>query len=311
MGAGKILFSSDIDDPVAWGAAVRALRPDLEVVDWRAAAEPEAFEFALLWKPPPGGLGPYRNLKAIQSLGAGINQLDLSTLPPGLPLARLIDPHLTETMVDYAVTAVYRHFRGFDRFERQGRERRWAHEEPPTKADFPVGVMGLGVLGGAVAQRIRALGFPVTGWSRSRHPIDGIEVFAGREELPAFLASARGFVCVLALTEHTAGILNRETMGAMRPGSCIINMGRGGHLVEGDLAALVRAGHIAGATLDVLSQEPVPADHPFYDLPEILVTPHVAGGIAPRSAAPIVIENFDRAMAGTPLLNLVDPARGY
>ncbi|MBY6262763.1 glyoxylate/hydroxypyruvate reductase A [Azospirillum sp. 412522] len=309
--AGKILFSSDIDDPAAWAAALRALRPELELVDWRVAAEPETFDFALLWKPPPGGLGPYRNLKAIQSLGAGINQLDLGTLPPGVPLARLIDPHLTETMVDYAVTAVHRHFRGFDRFERQTRARRWAYEAPPAKADFPVGILGLGVLGGAIAQRLRTLGFPVSGWSRSPRPLDGITLFAGPEDLPAFLASARAFVCVLALTEHTAGILNRETMGAMPPGSYVINMGRGGHLVEADLAALVRAGHIAGATLDVLSQEPAPADHPFYDLPEVLVTPHVAGGIAPGSAAPIVIENFDRAMAGKPLLNLVDPARGY
>lgn len=306
----KILFSSDIDDPVAWGKAVRALRPDLDIVNWPDAADPAEFEFALLWKPPPGGLGAFTNLKGIQTLGAGINQLDLSALPP-VPLARMIDPSLTESMVDYAVAAVYRHFRGLDRFERNTRARHWQHEEPPHKADFPVGVLGLGVLGGAVAARLRAVGFPVTGWSRTARAVEGVEVYAGDDGLPAFLGSARAFVCVLALTPQTAGILNKETLGAMPAGSYVVNIGRGGHVVEPDLAALVRSGHIAGATLDVFAQEPLPADHPFYELPQILVTPHVAGGISPRTAAPTLIENYERALAGKPLLNMVDPARGY
>lgn len=306
----KILFSSDLDDPVAWARAVKARRPDIEVVNWPDAGDPTEFEFALLWKPPPGGLAPYSRLKAIQTLGAGINQLDLAALPP-VPLARMIDPGLTETMVDYAVAAVYRHFRGFDRFERLARAREWRFLPGPSKRDFPIGVMGVGVLGGAVARRLAELGFPVSGWSRSPRRIEGVACHAGPEGLAPFLAASRVLICVLSLTEETAGILNRDTLSALPHGSYLVNMGRGGHLVEADLVALIREGRIAGATLDVFVEEPLPRDHPFYDLPEILITPHVAGSISPETAAPTVIENFERARAGHPLLNAVDPARGY
>jgi glyoxylate/hydroxypyruvate reductase A len=308
---GRILFSSDIDDPVGWDAAVRALRPDMAVVDWRDVSDPAAFEFALLWKPPPGGLGAFTGLKAIQSLGAGVNQLDLAALPAGVPLARLIDASLTETMVDYAIAALYRHFRAFDRYERDTRARHWAHAAPPDKARFPVGVMGLGVLGGAIARQIHALGFPVHGWSRARKPLDGIVSHAGPEGLPGFMAAVRLVICVLPLTPATAGILNARTLAALPAGAFVVNIGRGGHVAEPDLAALVRDGHIAGATLDVFAAEPLPRDHSFYDLPQILVTPHVAGCISPWSAAGAVLENYDRALAGRPLINQVEPARGY
>ncbi len=306
-----ILFSSEIDDPVAWDAAVKALRPELSVVDWRAVSDPDACVFALMFTPPEGGLAPYRNLKAVQTLGAGINQLDLAGLPAGLPLARLVDPSLTDTMVDYAIAAVFRHFRAFDVFERDSREGRWAFAPPPDKADFPVGVLGLGVLGGAVARALSGLGFPVTGWSRTARTLEGVTVHSGEDGLRPFLASARVFICVLPLTEATRGILDRAAFAAMPAGSFVVNIGRGPHVVDADLVEAIRAGHIAGATLDVFHEEPLPGHHPFREVPEILVTPHVAGSISPRSAAPTVLENFDRAMRGEPLINAVDRARGY
>lgn len=307
----KILFASEGLAVGSWAEAVRALRPGLDVVDWRDPVDPEAIGFALLWKRPTTGLGRYPNLRAIQSLGAGVNQLDPATLPAGVPLARLVDPHLTECMVDYAIAAVFRHFRGFDRFERLARARRWAYEAPPTRPDFPVGVMGLGKLGGAVADRLAGLGFPVSGWSRTTREHPRVTCFAGQAGLPAFLRGVRLAVCVLPLTPETEGILNRETLGMLAPGSHLVNMGRGGHLVEPDLVDLIRSGHIAGATLDVFRTEPLPADHPFYDVPEILITPHVAGAPNPRTAAPRIVENFERAMAGLPLLDAVDRERGY
>jgi len=306
-----ILFSSDLDDPVDWARAVAALRPELKIVDWREVDAPETVEFALLWKPPPGGLGPYKNLKGIQSLGAGVNQLDLAELPAGIPLARLIDTSLTETMVDYAVAATYRHFRAFDRYERETRARAWNYATPARKADFPVGVMGTGVLGGATAACLAGLGFPVAGWSRSRRAVPGVTAYAGLEELPAFLGSVKMVICVLPLTAQTAGILDARTFALLPKGAYVMNMGRGAHLIEADLVAAIEAGQIAGATLDVFSTEPLPQDHAIYGRPEILVTPHVAGGIAPQTAAATVIENYDRTLAGKPLLNAVDPARGY
>lgn len=306
-----ILFSSDLDDPVDWARAVAALRPDLAIVDWRQVEAPETVEFALMWKPPPGGLQAYPNLRGIQSLGAGVNQLNLGDLPAGVPLARLIDPSLTATMVDYAVASTYRHFREFDRYERETRARAWNYAPPRAKADFPVGIMGTGVLGGATAARLADLGFPVAGWSRTRRDLPGITNYAGTDELPAFLGSVKLVVCVLALTPQTAGILNADTFAMLPRGAFVVNMGRGAHLVEPDLVAAIEAGHIAGATLDVFSAEPLPEASPIYGRPEILVTPHVAGGISPWTAAATVIENYDRTMAGRPLLNAVDLDRGY
>lgn len=310
-GGHTIVFSSDIDDPAEWDLAVKALRPDVAVVDWRAVEDPAACDFALMFTPPPGGLAPYTGLKGLQVLGAGINQLGIERLPPDLPLARLIDTTLTETMVDYALAAVLRHFRSFDVYERQTRERRWEFAPAPLRSSSPVGVMGLGVLGGAVASAFAGLGFPVHGWARSPREIPGVTVHAGEAELGTFLASARAFVCVLPLTPATRGVLDRAAFAAMPAGSVVVNIGRGAHVVEADLVAAIEAGHIAGATLDVFDTEPLPPGHPFYGRPEILVTPHVAGGITPQSAAPTVLENMDRALAGRPLVNAVDRTAGY
>lgn len=306
-----ILFSSDLDDPKAWADAVAARRPDLALVEWKDIADPASVEFALMWKPPACGLARFPNLKGIQSLGAGINQLKLADLPAGVPLARLVDASLTETMVDYAVAATYRHFRAFDRYERDTRARLWDYVPAPVKAQFPVGVMGIGVLGGAVARQLRDLGFPVAGWGRSKRDIEGVRCFAGTGELPDFLAACRLIVNVLALTPETTGILNAGTFDLMRNGSFVVNIGRGAHLVEADLVAAIEAGQIAGATLDVFSEEPLPPESPIYRRPEILVTPHVAGGISPLTAAATVIENFDRAVKGETMVNAVDLARGY
>lgn len=306
-----ILFSTSFGDFGVWAEAIRALRPDLELVDWPDVTDPDAVEFALLWKLPDNGLGQYRNLKGIQSLGAGVNQLNLADLPSGVPLTRMVDPGLTQTMVDYAVAATFRHFRGFDGFERDNLLGRWHFAEPRQRLDYPVGILGAGVLGGAVAMALRDLGFPVSIWSRSPRHFPTITAFAGQAELPAFLGRQQLVICVLPLTQDTTGILNRATFGMMPAGACLVNMGRGAHLVETDLLAAIESGHLAGATLDVAMVEPLPPGDPLYRCPKILMTPHVAGVSNPRTAVRSLIENFDRATAGLPLLNAVDPILGY
>jgi glyoxylate/hydroxypyruvate reductase A len=306
----KILFSSNLDRLPQWQEAFRQLRDDVMLVDWSSSEDPDAFEFALIWKPPPGGLHRYTRLKAIQSLGAGVNQLDVAALP-NVPLARLIDPALTESMTDYAIAAVFRHYRTFDAFERDTRERAWRYAPPEPKGAWTVGVMGLGVIGGAIAKALHALGFPVRGWARTRASIDGVDSFAGREELDAFLGGARILINVLALTPETEGVLDRAAMSRLPAGAFVVNIGRGGHLAEPDLVALLDEGHIAGATLDVLSEEPPALDNPLLGNPRVLITPHVAGVSNPETAARVVLENFDRALSGRPLMNEVDRTRGY
>lgn len=306
----KILFSSDLDRIGEWNATLGALRPGFELVEAGGEEDPDVFEFALIWKPPAGGLKRYPNLKAIQSLGAGVNQLDLAALPD-VPLARLVDANLTSSMVDYAQAAVLRHFRSFDVHERDSREGAWRFLQPTSKAEWPVGVLGLGEIGAAVARGVAGLGFPVRGWARSKRAIDGVETFAGSEALEAFLAGSRILINVLPLTPDTTGFLSAATLGALPRGAHLVNIGRGGHLVEADLVRLLDEGHVAGATLDVLSQEPPPAGHPLMGHPKVLVTPHVAGISSPQTALKVVLENYDRALAGRPLLHQVDRARGY
>ncbi|WP_439815085.1 2-hydroxyacid dehydrogenase [Zavarzinia sp. CC-PAN008] len=307
----QIVFSSDFGDGPIWKEAIARRRSDVELVEWSEVKDPDRIVFGLVWRPPPSGLGIYPNLKGLQSLGAGVNQLNLAELPKGVPLARLIEESLTETMVDYAIGSVYRHFREFDRFERETREAKWEFRFARFRREFTVGVMGLGVLGTAMADTLVKLGLPVIGWATSPKTIPGVESYVGDAELDTFLSRSKLLLNILPLTPQTADILNATTLGKLPKGAYVVNIGRGGHLVEPDLVALVKSGHIAGATLDVTKSEPLNSDSPLFTVPEITITPHIAGNIDPESACVAVLENYDRALAGQTLRNQVDLARGY
>jgi len=205
---------------------------------------------------------------------------------------------------------VLRHHRQLDHFEREQRSGRWSFALPPQAADRRIGIMGLGELGRAAARSLAGLGFPVGGWSRTRKELPGIETFdhAGWR---AFLARTDILVCLLPLTGDTAGILDAATFAGLRRGAFVINVARGAHLVEGDLIAALDSGQLAGATLDVFRDEPLPADHPLWRHPKVLITPHVASYCSPATAAKGVVENIVRARAGQPLIHQVDRGRGY
>lgn len=306
-----LLFLSPDDPAEAWRAALCAAIPDLDFRIWPDVGDPAEIDLALVWQPPPGELARYPNLRAILSLGAGIDGLLAQPGLPDVPIARMVDPSLTRTMTEYVVLATLRHHRAFDRFEREQRAARWSFALPPQAADRRVGVMGLGVLGGAAAASLAGHGFPVAGWSRKAKQLPGIESFAGPDGLPAFLARTDILICLLPLTRDTAGILNAATFAGLPRGAYLINVARGAHLVEDDLIAALDAGQLAGATLDVFREEPLPSDSPLWRHPLILVTPHVASYASPWTAAEEVAENIRRARAGEPLLHLVDRDRGY
>jgi glyoxylate/hydroxypyruvate reductase A len=247
----------------------------------------------------------------IQSLGAGVNQLDLKSLPRHIPLARLVDPGLNVSMRDYCVWAVLRHYRGLDLHAEHQPQKKWVYYIPPPKSAVSVGVMGLGELGGEVVRAVADLGFSVRGWSRSPKTIDRVACFSGPGGLREFASKTDILICLLPLTPETRGILGRPLFDMLPRGAKLINVGRGDHLVEADLIPAIDTGQIASATLDVFAREPLPQDHPFWTHPKITVTPHVAAFGAAVSAAPVVIENLRRAMAGKRLLNQVDIDRGY
>jgi glyoxylate/hydroxypyruvate reductase len=305
-----LMFLSADDPAEAWRKALLAEIPELDFRIWPEVGDPAAIDLALVWQPPPGELARYPNLRAILSLGAGIDGLLAQQGLPDVPIARMVDPSFTRTMTEYVVLATLRHHRQFDHFEREQRAARWSYAFPPQAADRRVGVMGLGVLGSAAAASLAAHGFPVAGWSREAKEL-GIESFAGRAGLPAFLARTDILVCLLPLTRDTAGILNAATFAGLPRGAYLINVARGAHLVEADLIAALDSGELAGATLDVFREEPLPAANPLWRHPKVLITPHIASYASPLTAAEGVAANIRRARAGQPLLHQVDRARGY
>jgi glyoxylate/hydroxypyruvate reductase len=305
------MFLSPDDPAELWREELCARMPGLEVRIWPAVGEPAEIDTALVWRPPPGELARYPNLKAILSLGAGIEGLIADPTLPNVPIARMVDPSLARTMTEYVLLAVLRHHREFDTFERAQRSRRWAYRFPPQAADRRIGIMGLGELGTHAARALVARGFAVFGWSRTPKAIKGVTSYAGRSELHAFLHQADILVCLLPLTAETRGILDAPTFESLPHGAHVINVARGAHLVEPDLIAALDSGHLGGATLDVFQTEPLPPESPLWAHPEVLVTPHVASYSLPATAADGVVENIRRARAGQPLRHQVDRARGY
>lgn len=307
-----LLFLSEADPVDEWRDALLSEIPDLDIRIWPDhVGDPADIDLALVWRPPPGELQKFPNLRAILSLGAGIDSfLDDVTLPD-VPLARMIDPSLTRTMADYVLLAVLRHHRQFDMFEREQRLSNWVFALPKSPGDRTVGIMGLGVLGQGAALALKAQGFDVIGWSRTAKSIDGIKTFHGEKQLQAFLTASEILVCLLPLTEDTKGILNASLFNQLPKGAYVINAARGDHLMSEDLIQALDSGQLTGATLDVFETEPLPAVSPLWLHERILITPHVASYCIPKTAAAGVAENIRLARAGKKLNHEVDRSKGY
>ena len=305
----RIYVHASATKPGPWVDALKAALPDAEVSAWTPGAPPA--DYIVVWAPPQQLLDEQPGLKAIFNIGAGVDALLPLRLPPQALLVRLDDAGMSVQMAEYVCQAVVRHVRELDVYEQATREGQWSYRKPRDRADFPVGVMGLGVLGERVARALQHFEFPVRGWSRSPRSIEGVQCFAGPGEFDAFLAASRVLVCLLPLTAETEGILNRRTLGRLQPGGYLINVARGGHLVEDDLLALLASGQLAGATLDVLRQEPPPPDHPFWRHPKITLTPHTSAR-TDRDASVAQIAGKIRALErGEPVAGVVDRVRGY
>ena len=279
---------------------------------WPDTGPRDAIRYALVWRQPPRSLARLPNLKAILVLGAGVDLvLDDPGLPANVPVARLVDAGLAGPMAEYGLYAALHFQRRMSDYFEQQRTVIWRRRDEMLARQWTVGVMGLGVIGATVAQRIAAQGYPVLGWSRSGKSVKGVEVFAGATGLELFLARTRVLVNVLPLTSRTRGILNSRTFSAMPRDSYVVNIGRGGHMVDADLITALDSGRLAGAMLDVFEQEPLPAAHPFWRHPKIIVTPHVAAPTLASESQAQVVENIRRLERGEMPLGLVDRAKGY
>ena len=308
-----ILFQSETANLAKWRQALADALPGAELrIGADDVEDPTEVDYAIAWKPPKGLLKQYPNLKAILSMGAGVDHLASDPeLPTHIPVVRLVDPGLTWGMTEYVVWATLAYHRRIREYRQLQAEHRWERLEVPLGPSRRVGVMGLGELGADAARALRAMRFEVAGWSNRRRQIDGVESFAGQAEMRKFLSRTEILVNLLPLTEETTGILNRHTLGELSKGACLVNAARGRHLVEEDLLELLGTGQIAEATLDVFREEPLPAGHPFWDHPRITVTPHEAAITPPETAAATIAENIRTIERGEVPSPVVDFTLGY
>lgn len=307
-----LLFACFEVDPAGWRAELKRELPELELRLWPDAGDPREIDYVLVWNHPCGFLKQFPNLRAIFSMGAGVDRLLLDPeLPQHVPLVRMADPGLAVFMKEYVVMRVLHYHRDMPAYEQQQRASLWRQLPPRETRERCVGVMGVGQIGGSCARALAELGFKVRGWARRGREIPGVTVIAGEGRLREFLSGIEILICLLPLTPQTRGILNAEHFALLARGAWLINLARGAHLVETDLLPALDSGQLAGATLDVFAIEPLPSEHPFWQDPRITITPHASALTRPETAVRRLAQNIARERAGLPLLDLIDRVTGY
>lgn len=307
------LIGSKTHDVDAWASALRGELPEIEVRVWPdGIGRPEEIEYTLLQRQIRVDYKAFPNLKAIFTLGAGVDHVAADpAVPAHVPIVRLVSPALVERMSEYVLYWVLHYHRDFHVYRRLERERRWHKLRGPDAARRRVGIMGLGRLGGDAAAKLAGLGFAVAGWSRTPKTLAGVEGFHGASGLADFLGRTEILVCLLPLTPGTAGIIDAANLALLPRGAFVINAARGEHVVDADLLAALDSGRLAAATLDVFPSEPLPADHPYWRHPKVTVTPHVASWNTIETAAAELAENLRRIGAGRAPHPVVDRTAGY
>jgi glyoxylate/hydroxypyruvate reductase A len=306
-----LLYKADPVRGEQWKRLFAEHAPDIEWRAWPDIGDPKDIRYLAAWQAPDDLETLLPNLEVLFALSAGVDQLDLDRLPTSLPVVRLLDPGITQGMCEYASFAVLSLHRDMLRYRQQQITRCWqAHLLKPA-AQRRVGVMGLGMQAQQILATLQTFGFALSGWARSEHNIVGVDCFAGDEQLPAFLGQCDIVICVLPLTEQTKGILNRQLFHHLPKGAALVNMGRGGHLIEEDLLEALASGQLSAAVLDVLQQEPAPPEHPFWQHPQILLTPHIAAMTQPESAFGVLLDNIRRHQRGESMLGQIDRQRRY
>ncbi len=310
MNGTEVVYGSDARRGAVWHAVFAKEAPDLALVDWSPERAATA-RYLVAWN-PPGDLGlAMPQLDVLFNLGAGTDHLPWAEIPGNVTVVRMVDPELTRSMVEYVILSVLAQHRDLPAYLAAQRAGVWQARPVRRAVDHVVGILGLGVLGTAVAVALTGLSFPVRGWSASPKAIPGVVTFAGRDALPRFLSEVRSLVCLLPLTDATRGLLDADLFDALPAGAGLVNVGRGGHLVEAHLAEALDSGHLSSAVLDVLASEPPRAGDPLFGHPRVIATPHVASMTYPATAARQVIQAVRHHRRGLPMDHVVDRARSY
>jgi glyoxylate/hydroxypyruvate reductase A len=304
-------------DAGPWRRRLEGLLPSHSIATLDEPFDRASIRYALSWRHPPGALAELPNLKVIFSLGAGVDHLFDDAALPDCRIVRVVDPDLTNRMSEWVVMHALVHLRQLRRYERQQRERVWADDDDqPKAAEVQVGLLGLGVLGADAATKLGALGFKVAGWSASGKSLPGVDCFHGPDGLKRLLAMTDILIVLLPLTEATRGLVDASLLGRLRQGGrlggpVLINAGRGGLQVEGDILAALDSGRLKGASLDVFEREPLPEDSRLWTHPAAYVSPHNASVSTPEAIAAFVARQIEAHERGEPLRHVVDRRRGY
>jgi glyoxylate/hydroxypyruvate reductase A len=301
-----------VEDPDLWR---RTLTAEIPGLDFRVApdlGDPTQVRMAAFdYKVPNGTLATMPNLGCIVYLGHGASDFLLRPdLPKGVPVMRLKDPGIIACMTEYVLLYLLSHRRLAATYRRYQADRRWQEDTPPFPSEVRVAILGLGSIGQRFAEVFVGLGYKVNGWARSRHQLPGVDCYHGPDQLAACLAPCDYVICILPETRETRDLVDARTLAMMKRGAYFISVGRGGLVVEEDLLAALDSGHLSGAALDVFRTEPLPTGSRLWMHPKVVVTPHAAG-VGQQGSLPHIAENYRRLLDGRPLINIVDPARGY
>jgi glyoxylate/hydroxypyruvate reductase A len=308
----RILLHRGDGNTDPWVKDFARFLPQAEVVVWQDGAAIAPCDYAVLFSPPAAMLADLAHVKAIFITGAGVDGImKFNEALPDVPVVRLADVGMGIQMAEYVTHYVLRYFRRFDEYDVQARNGTWQPLPQHQKADFSVGVMGAGVLGMHVLKALAPFGFPLRCWSRTPKEIDGVTSYAGMGQLDDFLAATRVLVCMVPLTSGTNNLLDRARLSKLPQGAYLINVARGALLAEPDLLTLIKSGHIAGATLDVFRNEPLPPPHPFWQEPRIVITPHISALTLRTESIEQMADKMKALAAGQPIADIVDRTQGY
>lgn len=285
--------------------------PDVHFASDAATVDPKSVRYLMTWVFPDNLHELYPNLEVIFSVGAGIDQVVNTPIPAGAKLVRMIESGLTSLMRDYVVMSVLALHRKLPAYIQLQKEREWKNLPFAWADQRRVSVLGLGELGQASLQALRPFGFQLAGWSRSPKELDGVTTYSGHEGLDEMLGQTDILICLLPLTPETRHILNADLFAKLPKGASLVQVGRGGHLDQDALLAALDSDHLEAAFVDVTDPEPLPADHPLWSNPKVVLTPHVAAHTRADTAAEATVENIRRILSGQEPKGIVDPTRGY